>query len=185
MAWTEERVQVLRKLWAEGQSANQIAKHLACGFSRNAVIGKVHRLGLAGRATPSRPAKTVVRVTRPRAVPSAPRLRTVAPPRPLKVVPEVKPLLREDGRLHTIQTLEAGMCKYPIGDPNEATFGFCGHTCTGQWCVAHRAIVYQPSETAAERRERQRNNQQTETIWLNGERVAVSKRPEKVLSEAA
>ena len=54
MAWTEDRVEVLKKLWAEGHSASQIAKQLG-GVTRNAVIGKVHRLGLSGRATPSRP----------------------------------------------------------------------------------------------------------------------------------
>ena len=51
MSWTEERVSVLKKLWAEGHSASQIAKQLG-GVTRNAVIGKVHRLGLSGRATP-------------------------------------------------------------------------------------------------------------------------------------
>jgi GcrA cell cycle regulator len=56
MAWTEERVDILKKLWAEGHSASQIAKELG-GVTRNAVIGKVHRLGLSGRATPSRPVK--------------------------------------------------------------------------------------------------------------------------------
>jgi len=48
MAWTEDRVEVLTKLWAEGLSASQIAKQLG-GVTRNAVIGKVHRLGLSGR----------------------------------------------------------------------------------------------------------------------------------------
>ena len=57
MAWTDERVEVLKKLWAEGLSARQIADQLG-GVTRNAVIGKVHRLGLSGRATTSR-AKTM------------------------------------------------------------------------------------------------------------------------------
>ncbi|MGB0661090.1 MAG: GcrA family cell cycle regulator [Mangrovicoccus sp.] len=50
MSWTEERVEILKKMWAEGQSASQIAKELG-GVTRNAVIGKVHRLGLSNRAT--------------------------------------------------------------------------------------------------------------------------------------
>ena len=54
MAWTDERVELLKKLWAEGLSARQIADQLG-GVTRNAVIGKVHRLGLSGRATTSRP----------------------------------------------------------------------------------------------------------------------------------
>ena len=53
MGWTEERVELLKKLWADGLSASQIAGRLG-EVTRNAVIGKVHRLGLAGRATTSR-----------------------------------------------------------------------------------------------------------------------------------
>ena len=53
MAWTDERVELLKKLWAEGLSASQIAGRLG-SVTRNAVIGKVHRLGLSGRATTSR-----------------------------------------------------------------------------------------------------------------------------------
>lgn len=49
MSWTDERVETLKKMWAEGQSASQIAKELG-GVTRNAVIGKVHRLGLSNRA---------------------------------------------------------------------------------------------------------------------------------------
>jgi len=60
MSWTDERVETLKKMWAEGQSASQIAKELG-GVTRNAVIGKVHRLGLSNRsgagAAPAKPAK--------------------------------------------------------------------------------------------------------------------------------
>jgi GcrA cell cycle regulator len=49
MSWTDERVELLKRMWAEGQSASQIAKELG-GVTRNAVIGKVHRLGLSNRA---------------------------------------------------------------------------------------------------------------------------------------
>ncbi len=50
MSWTDERVELLKKLWGEGQSASQIAKELG-GVTRNAVIGKVHRLGLSNRSS--------------------------------------------------------------------------------------------------------------------------------------
>ena len=50
MSWTDERVELLKKMWGEGQSASQIAKELG-GVTRNAVIGKVHRLGLSNRTT--------------------------------------------------------------------------------------------------------------------------------------
>src|SRR6188768_96843 len=76
MGWTDERVELLKKLWQDGLSASQIAKQLG-GVTRNAVIGKVHRLGLSGRATPSKPQRTVFKAPRPArpvsAAPSAPR----------------------------------------------------------------------------------------------------------------
>ena len=57
MSWTDDRVELLKKLWVEGQSASQIAKELG-GVTRNAVIGKVHRLGLSNRATSSSSSKS-------------------------------------------------------------------------------------------------------------------------------
>ena len=65
MGWTEERVELLKKLWLEGLSASQIAGVLGEGVTRNAVIGKVHRLKLSGRAKPATSA--------PRARPAAAR----------------------------------------------------------------------------------------------------------------
>src|SRR5688572_12207364 len=65
MTWTDERVELLKKLWAEGLSASQIAGELG-GVTRNAVIGKVHRLSLSGRAT--KPQGGMARPRRPRAV---------------------------------------------------------------------------------------------------------------------
>ncbi|HEY9235306.1 MAG TPA: GcrA family cell cycle regulator, partial [Phenylobacterium sp.] len=75
MGWTDERVESLKKLWQDGLSASQIAKQLG-GVTRNAVIGKVHRLGLSGRAAPSKPARPVFKAPRPArpvAAPAAPR----------------------------------------------------------------------------------------------------------------
>ena len=62
MSWNDERVEQLRKLWLEGLSASQIAAELANGITRNAVIGKVHRLGLSGRAKAPSPAPARPRV---------------------------------------------------------------------------------------------------------------------------
>src|SRR5262245_35835764 len=93
MSWTDERVEALKKLWAEGLSASQIAKQLS-GVTRNAVIGKVHRLGLSGRATPSRPPSRIVRAARPRAA-FRPTLRLTThiapPPMPIPVEPQALP----------------------------------------------------------------------------------------------
>ena len=67
MSWTDERVEILKKMWGEGQSASQIAKELG-GVTRNAVIGKVHRLGLSNRATSNSSAKSE---PKPKAAPKA------------------------------------------------------------------------------------------------------------------
>ena len=67
MSWTDERIELLRKLWLEGLSASQIARELANGISRNAVIGKVHRLGMSGRVKTAAPAsvRPKVKTARP------------------------------------------------------------------------------------------------------------------------
>ena len=83
MSWTDERVETLKKMWAEGQSASQIAKELG-GVTRNAVIGKVHRLGLSNRVGPGAAAEDEVEVA-PVVVPTpapAPAKPAAAPPRP-------------------------------------------------------------------------------------------------------
>src|SRR6056297_6518 len=82
MSWTDERVEMLKKMWSEGQSASQIAKELG-GVTRNAVIGKVHRLGLSNRAGAS-PAPAEAK-PEPKAQPKA-----KAPPQP-KPAPANKP----------------------------------------------------------------------------------------------
>lgn len=151
MGWTEERVATLRKLWAEGLSASQIAKQLG-SVTRNAVIGKVHRLGLAGRATPSRPAKRPVRTARPRVIgPTAPRLRP-ASSLPAVVIPHLEPLKFEDGKAASVLTLNESMCKFPIGDPNDADFAFCGRgSVCGPYCQDHARLAYQPSQAKRRR----------------------------------
>jgi len=167
MAWTEDRVATLTKLWADGLSASQIAKQLG-GVTRNAVIGKVHRLGLSGRAKPSSPArKAAARKTaassaskssspasapkpkpKPARAPSAPRTpRVIAqaptPPPP----PPMEAKLQADGSFATILTITDHMCKWPIGDPGADNFRFCGRKTDPEepYCVAHSRVAYQPS----------------------------------------
>src|SRR5690348_4146574 len=112
MGWTDERVELLKKLWQDGLSASQIAKQLG-GVTRNAVIGKVHRLGLSGRAAPSKPARPQFKTPRPvrvaSATPSAPR--RIAEPSPMP-----QPVTRyvdETPGTATVLTLGAHMCKWP------------------------------------------------------------------------
>lgn len=81
MSWTDERVELLKRMWAEGQSASQIAKELG-GVTRNAVIGKVHRLGLsnrAGDATAERDDPATAEAPAPRPEAAAPRAPEPAP----------------------------------------------------------------------------------------------------------
>ena len=157
MSWTEERVSTLKKLWAEGHSASQIAKQLG-GVTRNAVIGKVHRLGLSGRATPSRPVKRPPRLARPKPrmmpdgtvktpVPAIPE-RPVASPvedRPAALAP-LPPLALADGEPATILTLRDSMCKWPIGDPADPKFAFCGRKADcGPYCAEHAKVAFEPA----------------------------------------
>ena len=160
MAWTDERVEQLKKLWSEGLSASQIAKQLG-GVTRNAVIGKVHRLGLSGRATPSRPARRTVKPSRPRTTTAstAPAQRPVSRPSPSSTTPAapkpapVEPAVLPSGEFATVLTLRDSMCKWPIGDPAQAEFRFCGRKTAGgnAYCEAHSSMAYQPN---AKRRRR-------------------------------
>ncbi len=152
MGWTEDRVENLKKLWLEGHSASQIAKQLG-GVTRNAVIGKVHRLGLSGRASPSKPARPVtvfkpVRAARPApaAAPAgvARRCDAVAPALPVAV--PARPERVEAPGSATVLTLGGSMCKWPIGDPSSDGFTFCGgRAVQGPYCQTHAQVAYQPA----------------------------------------
>ena len=151
MGWTDERVEILKKLWLEGLSASQIAKQLG-GVTRNAVIGKVHRLGLSGRATPSQPTRPAFRAARsPRPVMSSPAAhRRADAPRPdaaTRVALRPVPYVEEPGTA-TVLTLGAHMCKWPIGDPSTDSFTFCGRRseAEGPYCPNHARIAYQPQQ---------------------------------------
>ncbi len=154
ISWTDERVETLKKLWQEGHSASQIAKHLG-GVTRNAVIGKVHRLGLSGRAAPSQPTRPLYKPNRPvrpavsaspAPAPSAP-LRRAEPtiPRPPVSVPVIH---NEAPGTATVLTLGSRMCKWPIGDPSSDDFTFCGRRADDgtPYCVEHGRLAYQPSQ---------------------------------------
>ncbi|MBL4645811.1 MAG: GcrA cell cycle regulator [Rhizobiales bacterium] len=169
MAWTEERVAELSKLWAEGLSASQIAGVLG-GVTRNAVIGKVHRLGLSGRAkSPS----TSSRARKPRAASaSKPNTRpgsASAPKRPqtigatalafqaeVEAAVAFRPRPESDvviplSKRATILTISEKTCKWPSGDPGGKDFHFCGNDVkeSTPYCSYHCSLAYQP---ASERR---------------------------------
>ena len=135
--WSEDRITTLMSLWLNGLSASQIAKQLG-GVTRNAVIGKVHRLGLSGRAQPSRPAR----------LPRSPR-RAAPPPRPVARMapPQTRPQPAPEGPglVPSLAVLGAHACKWPIGDPKAADFSFCGRIASGgPYCPSHKASAFQP-----------------------------------------
>jgi GcrA cell cycle regulator len=163
MSWTDERVEYLKKLWNDGLSASQIAGELG-GVTRNAVIGKVHRLGLSGRAkAPS--------ISTPRVRKAAPRqqtMRTVSMTTMSRgntaLAHQVQPVVQYQvetrpmeevvvpmSRRVQIMELKEAMCKWPIGDPTQSDFVFCGADCNfgTPYCTYHSSVAYQP---ASERR---------------------------------
>ncbi|MDI1364889.1 MAG: GcrA family cell cycle regulator [bacterium] len=162
MSWTDDRVTTLKKLWLDGLSASQIAKQLG-GVTRNAVIGKVHRLGLSGRAAPSQPARPAFKAPRParpaaQTMPSAPRRVVSSEQAPMAaattsvsagVAPPSLPVFRdEQPGSATVLTLGAHMCKWPIGDPSSDAFTFCGRRSSdGPYCNEHARVAYQPQQS--------------------------------------
>ncbi|WVT73674.1 GcrA family cell cycle regulator [Sinorhizobium chiapasense] len=170
MNWTDERVEKLKKLWSEGLSASQIAAQLG-GVSRNAVIGKVHRLSLPGRAKAGGGTTAAARPKRPTSAPRAPNYasrvstRTVARPSGATVLKEeieVDLVAEQDFSISTdvvvpmsrrleLTQLTERTCKWPIGDPLKEEFHFCGNDSpeSSPYCNFHARLAYQPS---AERR---------------------------------
>jgi GcrA cell cycle regulator len=177
MSWTDERVEQLRKLWLDGKSASQIAAELANGITRNAVIGKVHRLGLSGRV--KSPTQAAPR-PRPAAKPSNPAPRREASPRPsapmsrgntaLAYAPrmEAEPVIRPMEEVVipmservTIMELKEAMCRWPLGDPATSEFRYCGAKSPvgTPYCSHHSRIAYQPAQDRRRERDKERRAQ--------------------------
>ncbi len=169
MSWTEERVDVLKKLWMEGLSASQIAAELGEGVTRNAVIGKVHRLKLSGRAKPANSTqrtRSVNRTSRRRASPSGGggvKRRIIATPvvgatalKPVEIEEEeVRVAPNQATELFIPVAERIGLlglsektCKWPIGDPLLPDFHFCGRGPGegGPYCEFHAKRAYHTLE---------------------------------------
>lgn len=168
MSWTDERIALLKRMWKEGKSAAEIAKSLGKGVTRNAVIGKAHRMGLSGRPSPIKkpPAAKKETVKKPvvKRAAAAPAKKAAAPAAATKgrsksAAPAAAPI-EQDDTLSRIakETLPPGggvslldltekMCKWPIGDPKEPDFAFCGLPSRpgSTYCPAHSAAAYQTS----------------------------------------
>jgi GcrA cell cycle regulator len=163
MAWNDERVDLLKKLWSDGLSASQIAGRLG-GVTRNAVIGKVHRLGLSGRATTSRMkshrprarAQSTRRLMKPRfANIGNPALRQLYLGDTEPYTPPAEELVIPLNERKSIQTLTETSCRWPIGDPQLADFHFCGRNkITGlPYCDFHARRAFQPPQPRRRDRE--------------------------------
>lgn len=163
MSWTDERVEQLKKLWSEGLSASQIAGRLG-GVTRNAVIGKVHRLGLSGRVSaPSGAVKRQgPRITTPRRV-AKPKFTTVGnlalralyQPDAEPYTPVCEEIEIPTAERKSLLDLTESSCRWPIGDPQTSEFHFCNRSkVTGlPYCEAHARRAFQPPQ--ARRRERE------------------------------
>ncbi|MCZ2203425.1 GcrA family cell cycle regulator [Bartonella sp. A05] len=168
MSWTDERVELLKKFWSEGLSASQIAAQLG-GVSRNAVIGKVHRLKLPGRG------KTTQVVSRTQKILSGvsstvPRTRRSVPPvlpenalstssedMALKIdfiaeevvesdVPVQSNVVMPVSRHLNLLQLSEHTCRWPVGDPLLSDFHFCGADSgeSNPYCAFHAKLAFQP-----------------------------------------
>jgi GcrA cell cycle regulator len=142
--WTEERVELLQRLWGQGYSASQIANQLQ-GVSRNAVIGKIHRLAKRSEAKAARVRTGVMAAPVARRRP-APEARRIAPPE-WALRPHGRPMLVEEPGLATCSTLAPHMCRWPIGDPDETGFSFCGRGSEPgrPYCPGHSRLAYKTS----------------------------------------
>ncbi|MDR3425368.1 MAG: GcrA family cell cycle regulator [Alphaproteobacteria bacterium] len=161
MTWTEQKIQTLKEMWGN-HSASEIAEHIG-GLTRNAVIGKAHRLKLSvqkavgdtpgtglQRANGIGAIKTQRKRVMMRQMPVVP---TTASASPMRVIPTAKDIFRSlEGiggglRSEGIAVTKAGErhCRWPVGDPRSPDFRFCG--CPAHdglpYCVDHARVAYQ------------------------------------------
>ncbi len=171
MSWTEERVALLKKLWGEGKTAAEIAVELG-GVTRNAVIGKAHRLKLSGRASPiqanaaghsaaaqSSTQNTGSSATKTRTAPSSRTSSSRANPetaKPARTRPAAANAADEtlaalkasckgpEGGVQ-MADLKERTCRWPVGDPRDPDFHFCGASAVPgmPYCEYHARLAYQ------------------------------------------
>lgn len=167
MSWNDQKIQMLRDMWGHGFSASEIAKKLG-GLTRNAVIGKAHRLklscrpaGVAGEGEGSvKSSATVVRAKPAnkkvmlRAVPAMP----VPSLQPRPAVPVVKRTEPGKSAVPPLKTTER-QCRWPHGDPRSNDFKFCGCSAVEglPYCLDHARVAYQNFGRSRKRDEDQAN----------------------------
>ncbi len=146
MSWTQEREEKLRELWKKGHTASQIAEILG-GTTRNAVIGKAHRLKLAARAA-SKGSKNLKK--------STPVSNEVKNERFLSRKAKFKSLILDKNfeaeNPKTLEELDDKNCRWPMGHPNEKDFYFCGRSPVEgfSYCKLHVLYAFQPKNQKEE-----------------------------------
>ena len=145
MSWTSEKVGKLKELWSKGHTASQIAEMLG-DTTRNAVIGKAHRLDLEARA----PSK---QTSLPKSKDNKHTRRTTTPTsRKAKFQSILLDKSFEPENPKSLEDLTESTCKWPVGHPNEEKFYFCGRKPEGEfpYCKLHVLYAFQPKGTKEE-----------------------------------
>lgn len=158
MSWTDERVETLKRRWNDGASASVIASELG-GTSRNAVIGKIHRLKLPGRPQTAKP-KPAATQERRRPMSKGSRVAVKIQARQADVVRHdfALPLVVEQPfrmpetsffGTEALVALSEKTCKWPVGDPRDGDFRFCNADKCGDsaYCTHHQRMAYSPKES--------------------------------------
>ena len=138
MAWTEEMVEGLQQMWTEGLTANEIAKRL--GVSKNSIVGKVHRLCLKARPSPIK--KKDDEIEEKEIEPSVVEEIKTEENEPIVEVKNEKK--HKNGNHVKLVDLDSHTCRWPLGDPRDEDFCFCGKKVRmGQtYCEEHAAMAY-------------------------------------------
>jgi len=145
MSWTEKKVEKLKNLWSKGHTASQIAEALG-DTTRNAVIGKAHRLNLEARAASKKSSQSSTTDNRPSRRGSTPTSRKA------KFQSILLDKNFEPENPKSLEELTDTTCKWPIGHPNEEKFYFCGRKPEGEfpYCKLHVLYAFQPKGTKEE-----------------------------------
>ena len=155
MSWTEEKVAKLKELWGKGNTASQIAEIIG-GISRNAVIGKAHRLNLSAKI----------------------KTRNTSGAQKNLVTSEQETIVKKRGRRNKfksliiesdfepenpkqLEELDENSCKWPIGHPNEDNFYFCGRTSLKDfsYCRLHLLYAFQPKNRKEDVLDKDKDNE--------------------------